>query len=277
MEKKNFNEISLEDSGLYDKQYNPRFKSAFERHNITNVGQILDDDLMNEIIQHCPKATINSLRNFIDLFKYKYLGIPLSTNGILDEKYQDLSEYELGKCFYSFYLKGQLIIDPNIIRIIKKFLEIKKEKIDADKQRLELIPKETYPSEYVELKTIIYNETLEFENLKIIDIIKGIVEDYKDSPHSYNNLPYFGSVIKTFKLQIESYEQSKKIEQQISQEETQNNENLLPQQEHDTLVILREQLFKLIDIRDNLNAQIEDLQQKINELSKTNTEGGANK
>ena len=275
MEKKIFNEISLEGSGLYSTYPKPpSFKLAFDRYNITNIGQILDDDLMNEIMQHCKKTTIRSLRNFIEVVKYKYLGIPLSTNDVLDKKYKDLPFDELANCFYSFNLAKPVRYNKRMDweYLIKDFIDKKEEEINNDKQKLELIARETSPNEYLKLEILIHNKVREFENLKIIDIIKEIVKRADHATYKWHS-----TTIETFKLQIKSYEQSKKLEQQINQEGTQNNDKLSSQEEHVTLVILRDQLFKLINMRDNLNTQIEDLQQKINELSKTNTEGGANK
>ena len=50
MEQIDLNQIKLEDTGIFEK-YNHSFYLAFSKHGITTVGQVLDDNLMEELLQ----------------------------------------------------------------------------------------------------------------------------------------------------------------------------------------------------------------------------------
>lgn len=92
------------------------------------------------------------------------------------------------------------------------------------------------------------------KKLTVLDILNEIAnsENWKNTdPILYN----------VAKLNVHSYNKSK---------------NLL-EDEYDTLLQLRVKLFSLIDERNNLDAQIEHLQQKLDKLVKNNTESGVSK
>ena len=84
-------------------------------------------------------------------------------------------------------------------------------------------------------------------------------------------------LMEKLELIIESYDKSKHLTQTTSIQEAQLENKTPSQQEHDILVILKDQLVKLVDVRDSLDAQIEDLQQKIDALTNSKTEGGVSK
>ena len=266
MEQIDLKQIKLKDTGIYgNEKYN--FYHAFKMYNITTVDQVLNDNLMNKVMQHFMKDNRIELRRFIEFLKYKYLGIHFSNNDILDKKPINSDykmPYDLRDDFSSLGLIG-LHIDARTI-IDKKIKEL-----NENRKKLELTQDESSP-EYIGLKSIISEKQQELINLKIIDILKEIMKE-SDKPETKGKTVTF----QRLKLRIESYEQSKQLALPIIAENTQNGSKSTSQQEYDTLVILRDQLVKLIDVRDKLNTQIEDLQKEINELVKTNNKGGANK
>lgn len=223
MEQIDLNQIKLEDTGIFRREAHS-FCSAFSKNKITTVGQVLDDNLMSEIIQRCKTQTRKELKGFIALLKYKYLGIPLSNNDILEQCYfypVDFASLGLNK----FYQK-------------EMEWEVKK----AQKEKL--------------------------ENKSLIDFIKERI---------YTATITYPILLEILRLHIESYEKSKQLTQPTSIKEAQPEDKTPSQQEHDILVILKDQLVKLVGVRDSLDAQIEDLQQKIDELTNSKTEGGVSK
>ena len=104
------------------------------------------------------------------------------------------------------------------------------------------------------LKSIFEVLSQKKKNIRMLDILSEIVNSEnwkKDDPVLYN----------VAKLNINSY----------------NNSRNFIKDEYDTLLQLRVKLFSLIDERNNLDAQIEDIQQKIDALTNSKTEGGASK
>ena len=57
MEQIDLNQIKLEDTGIFLRAH-CSFGSVFKRYQITAVGQVLNDDLMNEVMKHCRIDTI---------------------------------------------------------------------------------------------------------------------------------------------------------------------------------------------------------------------------
>ena len=73
------------------------FYSNFQNFHIKTVGQVLDDELMNEVLLHCRSLdTRNNIIAFIALIKYKYLGA-LIPQDILLEK--EMKETDNGNTF----------------------------------------------------------------------------------------------------------------------------------------------------------------------------------
>lgn len=105
---------------------------------------------------------------------------------------------------------------------------------------------------------------------RVIDYFKGILNDKK----LYYTNPALTEILN---LHIESYEKSKKLTQLTNTQDNQIENKNPSQQEHDILVILKDQLVKLVGVRDSLDAQIEDLQQKIDALTNSKTKGGVSK
>lgn len=79
------NKMALTDCELYNSQYT--FFALLKRYNITMVSQLLDEKVVEELKLHCRKDTRNELLGFIELIKYKYLGIPMTSNQRLKEPY----------------------------------------------------------------------------------------------------------------------------------------------------------------------------------------------
>ena len=104
----------------------------------------------------------------------------------------------------------------------------------------------------------------------VIDLFKEISNDKK---LHYTN----PALMEILNLYIESYDKSKQLTQPTSIKEAQPEDKTPSQQEHDILVILKDQLVKLVGVRDSLDAQIEDLQQKIDALTNSKIEGGVSK
>lgn len=222
MEQIDLNQIKLEDTGIFRREYHS-FCSAFSKNKITTVGQVLDDNLMSEIIQRCKTQTRKELKGFIALLKYKYLEIPLSNNDILEQCYFYPVDFaSLGLC-----------------KFFQKDMEWEVKKAKEEK----------------------------IENKSLIDFIKERI--YTTIDHQ--------NLLEILRLHIESYEKSKQLTQTTVPHETQIEDKNPSQQEHDILVILKDQLVKLVGVRDSLDAQIQDLQQKIDALTNSKTEGGVSK
>lgn len=241
MEKTDLNQIKLEDTGIFEK-YKNNFSSILKNNDITTVGQVLDDNLMHEIMKKCKTKTRIELRGFIALLKYKYLEIPLSNKDILEQRPEkDMSpryNYNINEPEY-FYP-----IDFSELGLHKSYkLALKYEVRNLKKEKI--------------------------ENKQLIEFIKEIINSEK-----YCGAPEF---IEILRLHVESYDKSKQLTQPTINQETQTENKNTPQLEHDILVILKDQLVKLVGVRDSLDAQIEDIQQKIDALTNSKTEGGVSK
>lgn len=81
----NINSLPLNETGLYPY---PRcsFRKAFNEFNITSVGQVLDDNLMTKIMLQLPCEAREELEGTISLIKYKYLGVPILNDEIMNAK-----------------------------------------------------------------------------------------------------------------------------------------------------------------------------------------------
>ena len=56
MNNDNFNNISLIDTGLYNNKYS--FSEIFQKNNITTLGQVLDDETMNNLISKITSSKV---------------------------------------------------------------------------------------------------------------------------------------------------------------------------------------------------------------------------
>ena len=88
MERNELEKITLQDTGLYNSNYS--FSNVLRKNNITTVGQLFDDKLMNELFINCHRATRIQLRGFVSLLKYKYLNIPMVNNYVLEDDCQNI-------------------------------------------------------------------------------------------------------------------------------------------------------------------------------------------
>lgn len=88
MERNELEKITLQDTGLYNSNYS--FSSVLRKNNITTVGQLFNDKLMNELFINCHRSTRIQLRGFVSLLKYKYLNIPMVNNYVLEADCQNI-------------------------------------------------------------------------------------------------------------------------------------------------------------------------------------------
>lgn len=78
--------------GFYSSRYN--FHRAFKEHGITNVSQVLDDNLMLEVLTHCRTNTRKQLRGFKTLVESEYLERSIENITNLDYYPRDEEEAE---------------------------------------------------------------------------------------------------------------------------------------------------------------------------------------
>lgn len=190
------------------------FYSNFQNFHIKTVGQVLDDELMNEVLLHCRSLdTRNNIIAFIALIKYKYLGA-LIPQDILLEK--EMKETDNGNTF-----------DDVIPRLGFHYRQ------------------------YPYLRNLVeFNKGKRLIDYFVDAINNGYFENDKNRRNNGYNKEFLstGAIIKMY---IDSYVKSHKYEDI-------NELNLL----HD----LRRQLELLVENRDNLNMQIEELQDKIDKI-----------
>lgn len=225
--KKNLNELQIKDFEFYTGARAPYY-NLLKKHNITTIGQLLNDDLMKPLILRCGEETRNNLNILIAMAKYEYLNIPLPGEALLDKK---------------------LIIDEKSFRLYVEVEDKLKKRFATEK----FIPMFRNSAEILEkdffVETGIYDK-----NTKLIDYFKWLsITDNIFKPKTL-------IVSRIVSIYIESYEKNKNM----------NNIN----NDVDTIESLRSLLANIIDVRDNLNNQISELQEKINLLSQTENKGG---
>lgn len=92
MNNDNFNNISLIDTGLYNNKYS--FSEMFQKNNITTLGQVLDDETMNNLISKITSSKVKEqLIGYISLLKNKYLGDDLSGDKYLVRRASKIEGY----------------------------------------------------------------------------------------------------------------------------------------------------------------------------------------
>ena len=92
MNNDNFNNISLIDTGLYNNKYS--FSEIFQKNNITTLGQVLDDETMNNLISKITSSKVKEqLIGYISLLKNKYLGDDLSSDKYLVRRASKIEGY----------------------------------------------------------------------------------------------------------------------------------------------------------------------------------------
>lgn len=221
--KENLNELQIKDFEFYTGS-KAAYYNLLKKHNITTIGQLLNDDLMKPLFLRCGEDTRNELNILIAMAKYEYLNIPLPGEALLDKK---------------------LIIDEKSFRLYVEVEDKFKKRFATD----EFIPMGPYKAKRLEKMFFVETEIYD-ENTKLIDYFKWL----SISDHC------FETAQRIISIYIESYEKNKNM----------NNTN----NDVDTIESLRSQLANIIDMRDNLNNQISELQEKINLLSQTENKGG---
>ena len=92
MNNNDFNNISLIDTGLYNNKYS--FSEIFQKNNITTLGQVLDDETMNNLISKITSSKVKEqLIGYISLLKNKYLGDDLSSDKYLVRRASKIEGY----------------------------------------------------------------------------------------------------------------------------------------------------------------------------------------
>ena len=92
MNNNDFNNISLIDTGLYNNKYS--FSEIFQKNNITTLGQVLDDETMNNLISKITSSKVKEqLIGYISLLKNKYLGDDLSSDKYLVRRASKIDGY----------------------------------------------------------------------------------------------------------------------------------------------------------------------------------------
>ncbi|MCR4581307.1 MAG: hypothetical protein K5666_02220 [Bacilli bacterium] len=226
MENINLNEIQIKDFEYHCKETSRNF---LKRHNITTIAQLVDDDLMDQLLARCGPDTRIELRVMISLAKYKYLGIPLPLDALLDKKLI-IEEYEEGR--FRFF-----VLVDNIKKkfFIREFLGIH----DVSAKHIE--------------RDFVRKSGISGDDIKLIDFFKWI-----------SISGYCGDYIERIALTyIESYEKSKKAD--------------INPNDINTIESLKKQLADVLDMKKQLDAQINDLKEKINQLSQSEDKGGTQK
>ena len=83
MEKQDFTNFLIKDSQYYNSYCT--YVGAFERNNITTIGQLLDDSLMALVMDKCHQKTRLQINGLISMLKYQYLGEPLCYEVLFDK------------------------------------------------------------------------------------------------------------------------------------------------------------------------------------------------
>lgn len=238
MEQYNFSKMLIKDSEFY----NPRctYVGMFKRNNITTINQLLDDEAINKIMEKCHPKTRKQLVGFVSMLKYKYLGVPLYNDILLNKELQ--LETNSSITLSNSDLLILKVGDKNECIAISQLLGCSHETGNA-------ILKKFYSTIN---NPLLYEYNFTNNNIILIDFLKWMLknEQFKQThPFIY--------------IYIEVFENNQKI----------NNKDNDPK----IINILKEQLTNLIKTKENLDIQISNLQQKINKLSNINTKGDIRK
>ncbi len=104
MEEMDLTKVQLADVGFNSKW---SFYNKFLQYGITTVAQVLDDDFINEVMEHTKKQTIrDEMRGFIDMIKYEFLDKPLTTDIYLEEPAKSMENIIKGDCSINFSRMG---------------------------------------------------------------------------------------------------------------------------------------------------------------------------
>ena len=181
MENNNYNNILLDDTGLYNTSNG--FRQTFLQRKIYYVNQVLDNEsLMNNIIKWTKKNSVKEeLSAFISLLKYKYKDIPLKNNSFMDYKiynnYIDkIFYFDLSKIGFNIYysktffealklarIDGTINENLNVYECFKKLINHPKI-VDAKKKFNPSEIMRIYIDDYEKKHNL--NEEIEIENKK---------------------------------------------------------------------------------------------------------------
>ena len=86
MEIKDLSEVSLKDTGFYEGR--ALYTHLLKKYNITNVAQLLDDELVERILNESKswENTKDAFKALVKLVNFKYLNIPLGDEEFLNYK-----------------------------------------------------------------------------------------------------------------------------------------------------------------------------------------------
>jgi hypothetical protein len=243
MEKINLSEIYIIDSEFYNK--NGSYVKTFKKNNIITLEQLFNDKLMGDLMEHCQQRTRIQIKGLIALMKYKYLGIPLYNDILLDKRIEFLFENISG---------------------VTETVGYREENGKCHVLVLEEMGFDKHQSTAIKSRIISILNNSEGKRVTLIECFKQLV------PKEKIKKPYHGTVIPIIQTYIESYE--KKNSQEIL---SPRSKQLLPQtltqetidslEYYQKIIELRKQISDLISIRDNLDTQIASLQERLDILS----------
>ena len=163
MRKQNIDEILLNETEFYD--YKAPHFILLNKHKITTVGELLNEELMRPVYKNVKMDTRRLLNNFIKVVRYKYLGEKLPWSELLDEKL-----YIRPELFLDFYLNN----DEKKRFSLFGFLNM----TAADERKiLEALNKD-----------VCFKNEIAYGDVRVIDLLKKISLAYIDVIPQYKDL-----------------------------------------------------------------------------------------
>lgn len=196
MTMKYLNTVLFSNTEFYNKY--AIYMQMLKKHNITTVGQLVDDNIMAPIIVHAHHSTKIQLQVLISLLKYVYLNEPLDIMETLNKKLYITSYQSYGVYQIYFYLDEQHIDDFRLYN----FVGVKHYDID---DLLFLLGTD------FELKDLIVNS-----DFKVIDLLEWIVNNYSEAVTKYK------ATIDTY---IKFYKNNKKMKLDVADESIESLRN----------------------------------------------------
>ena len=166
MEIRDLSEVSLKDTGFYERTAS--YMYLLKKYNITNVAQLLDDELVESILNNSKSSekTKDAFKTLVKLVNFKYLNIPTG---------------------YEEFLNRKILRVVKGLRIDEWYIDLGYNDRDFTSFPLEeLIYGMPYSIELHQLMKYNSNalEMLEDSPLRIIDVLKIIIADNKVEDYS---------------------------------------------------------------------------------------------
>lgn len=239
MEKQNLNDILLKELEFYNPS--ATYVNFLNNKNITTVEQLLTASNESDFFKGYSGKTIYQMLGFISMLEYKYLGKPLLCDSAMDEHIDIENNSKRDSCCGTIHTKSNNG-EENLVCLDHLFGCPRKKMIPVFDEFIYYANDEFFSQKI----------NLSKDNLKVIDFIRFVAGITKDR---------FKHIIPYAKAYVESYER----QQQLNNEDT------------ETIEALKSQLTNLIEKKDNLDMQINDIQRKIEELQNVKNKGGIKK